>query len=117
MVESVIQTTAVENKTPTTHQASTKVKHRKTIVWSVNVFTIVLYMVDPRYMLCEGKYKQVCKRFKKACEIVLRVVIHEASQYIEYSAPLVRDLERSYLESEAFTSVRRIWTILRSVKN
>ena len=37
--------------------------------------------------------------------------------YIEYSAPLVRDLERSYLESEAFTSIRRIWTILRSVKN
>ena len=117
MVESTIQTTSVENNKPTTHQGPTKVKHRKKIVWSVNVFTIVLYMVDPRYMLCEGKYKQVCKRFKKACEIVLRVVIHEASQYIEYSAPLVRDLERSYLESEAFTSIRRIWTILRSVKN
>ena len=40
---------------------------------------------------------QVNKRFKKALEIVLRVVIHEASQYIEYSAPLVMDLERQYL--------------------
>ena len=106
MVESVIQTTAVEeNKQPIVEAkpGPTKTKHRKKIVWSVNVFTIVLYMVDPKYMLCEGKYKQVCKRFKKACEIVLRVVIHEASQYIEYSAPLVRDLERSYFESEAFT--------------
>ena len=54
-------------------------------------------MVDPKYMLCEGKYKQVNKRFKKALEIVLRVVIHEASQYIEYSAPLVMDLEKQYL--------------------
>ena len=51
-------------------------------------------MVDPEYMLCHGKYKQVSKRFKKALETVIRVITHEASQYIEYSAPLVMDLER-----------------------
>ena len=73
-------------------------------------------MVDPYYMLCEGKYKQVSKRFKKALEIVLRVVIHEASQYIEYSAPHVVELEKKYLQSDGFTSLRRIWTELRTVK-
>lgn len=60
-------------------------------------------MIDPRYMLCEGKFKQVNKRFKKALEIVLRVIVHEASQYIEYSAPKVMELERAYLQSDAFT--------------
>lgn len=74
-----------------------KTKRRKKVVWSVNVLTVVLYMVDPKYILCEGKYKQVSKRFRKACETVLRVIVHEATQYIEYSAPLVMDLERQYL--------------------
>ena len=66
-----------------------KTKHRKKIVWSVNVFTVILYMIDPKHMLCTGKFKQVSKRFRKACEIVTRVVVHEATQYIEYSAPKV----------------------------
>ena len=74
-----------------------KTRPRRSVVWSVNVFTIVLYMVDPRYMLCEGKYKQVSKRFRKAVDIVVRVVVHEASQYIEYSAPKVMELEKAYL--------------------
>jgi hypothetical protein len=47
-----------------------KVKRRKKIVWSVNVFTVILYMIDPKHMLCTGKFKQVSKRFRKACEIV-----------------------------------------------
>ena len=54
-------------------------KRRKTVVWSVNVLTVVLYMIDPKYMLLEGKFKQVSKRFRKACETVLRCIVHEAS--------------------------------------
>ena len=120
MVESVIQTTtddpASNSAVVKPMTATMKSKRRKTVVWSVNVFTIVLYMVDPRYMLCQGKWKQVSKRFRKALEIVLRVVVHEASQYIEYSAPLVINLEREYLHSDGFTSLRRIWTMLSKVK-
>lgn len=66
-------------------------------------------------MLCEGKYKQVSKRFRKALEIVTRVVVHEASQYIEYSAPKVIELEKAYLQSDGFTSLRRIWTMLKNL--
>ena len=69
-------------------------KRRKTVVWSVNVFTVVLFLVDPKYALCEGKYKQVSKRFRKALEIVLRCSVVESTNYIEFSAPLVTDLQR-----------------------
>lgn len=72
-------------------------------------------MIDPQYMLCEGKFKQVNKRFKKAMEIVLRVIVREASQYIEYSAPLVMDLNRQYLQSDGFTAIRRIWAQLKGI--
>ena len=74
-----------------------KLKRRKTVVWSVNLFTVVLCMMDPCYMLCIGKFKQVNKRFKKALEIVVRCIVSEASRYIEYSAPLVMDLEKAYV--------------------
>lgn len=106
----------VRPSTAATLGGERKGKRRKTVVWSVNVLTVVLYLVDPRYMVCVGRYKQVSKRFKKACEIVLRVIVHEASQYIEYSAPLVMNLEREYLQSPTFTSIRRIWSMLKNVK-
>ena len=83
-------------------------KRRRTVVWSVNVFTVVLFLVDPKYALCEGKYKQVSKRFRKALEIVLRCTVTEATNYIEFSAPLVADLQRQYLQSDGFTAIRRI---------
>mmetsp|Transcript_19024 Transcript_19024/g.23569 ORF Transcript_19024/g.23569 Transcript_19024/m.23569 type:complete len:87 (+) Transcript_19024:73-333(+) len=86
MVEAIIST-------PLPEKPAQKGKRRRKVVWSVNVFTVVLFMVDPRYALCEGKFKQVNKRFRKALEIVLRCIVVEATNYIEYSAPLVRELE------------------------
>ena len=57
MVEAVIaEVTALPTK-PSTAAEGEKKKRRKKIVWSVNVFTVVLYMVDPKYMLCTGKFK------------------------------------------------------------
>ena len=83
-------------------------KRRKTIVWSVNVLTVVMFMVDPRYALCESKYKQVSKRFRKALEIVLRCIVTESTNYMEYSAPLIVELQQKYLHSDSFTSIRHI---------
>lgn len=110
MVEAIINT-------PLPEKTQTKGKRRRNVVWSVNVFTVVLFMLDPKYMLCEGKFKQVNKRFRKALEIVLRCTVTEATNYIEYSAPLVMDLEKRYLFSEGFTSLRRMWTMFKNVSD
>ena len=48
-------------------------------------------------------------------EIVLRVIVREASQYIEYSAPLVMDLNLQYLQSDGFTAIRRVWALLKGI--
>ena len=57
MVEYIPETLCSVAKPGTAAGGERKGKRRKVIAWSVNVFTVVLYMVDPKYMLCKGKYK------------------------------------------------------------
>lgn len=85
MVEAIISTPIPEQKDP-------QGKRRRSIVWSVNLLTVVMYMFDAKYAICESKFKQVSKRFRKALEVVLRCTSVEATNYMEYSAPLVHDL-------------------------
>ena len=37
----------LQNTTVSTTDATIKNKKRKTVVWSVNIFTVVIYMMDP----------------------------------------------------------------------
>jgi len=78
------------------------------------VITNVLYFIDPKYMICHGKYKSVSKSFKKAVEIVIRVSLNHSTRAIERNVDLVEKEREMWYKS---AKVRHYTNVVRDLEN
>ena len=68
----------------------------------------MLYFIDPKYMLCIGKYKEVSKSFKKAVEIVFRVSLNQCTRLIEKHAVLIEKERELWYKSAKVVHLRNV---------